>query len=771
VVALITPADDRNLKGDLTILTEAAERFQACKDWQGVQDERIREDIKFANGDARNTWQWDKSIYDSRTGEESNLPCLTINNTRVHNDIIINSLSKNGYGIKVRPIGGKASYKSAEVMQSLIRRIEYISKATAAYRKVREQQVDGGIGYILIETAYISERSHDQDIFLKASRDPTGVYLDPWIRETDGSDANFGFVFEKIPRKEFNRKYKKWADKVGSAPIDSGVFQSWITDKEIMVAKYYRKEGSEDTLVSWTDREGNNFDKLESEIREESGDEICDALLADIENGEIDGRTRSVTNNKVKWFLIAGDKIIQRGDWAGKYIPICRCVGRELVIDNTLDLKGHTRALIDGNRMLNYGSSVAVQVVAFQTKSQWLAPARAIEGQEGWKDGNINDLAVATYNDIDDEAQSPELAKIAPPQRIEPPQPAAGWIKVAEDAERHMMMASGQFQAQMGENDTQSAASGKAINERKEQGDTATYHFVEHNSDMLRFIGVQLLDLIPKIYDTKRALQIEDEDGERRWISIVPDQAEALQHLQHEKEDQEAVQLAFNPSIGEYECISDPGPDYATQRQEAVNALSQIFAAQKEAILIGADLFFNYSDFPGADKLRERFEKEIRATKPYLFDQGPPPAVTELQQQLARFQELNKELMQKLAEKQITIRGRDERRDIESFNADTKRLEAMVNAIAKIALTPQQRAQMDHEIEQRAHEHVYSTIESANEAIIGQMTNPDGTQDQNGNGAPAPNGQAPIEGARQAPDGNWYVPDTTRPGKYMMVVS
>lgn len=40
-----------------------------------------------------------------------------------------------------------------------------------------------------------------------------------------------------------------------------------------------------------------------------------------------------------------------------------------------------------------------------------------------------------------------------------------------------------------------------------------------------------------------------------------------------------------------------------------------------------------------------------------------------------------------------------------------------------------------------------------------------------GNGAPQTRGatQAPIPNAKQAPDGNWYVPDPNRPGKYLQV--
>ena len=113
----------------------------------------------------------------------------------------------------------------------------------------------------------------------------------------------------------------KWKNKVGTQP-GNGSFAMWISDKEIMLAKYYRKKGTEDTLVSWKDDTGQVFNKLKSEIRKESGSAICDKLIDDIKTSAIDGRTRVVTNNQVEWFLIAGDTIIDRGDWAGKYIPI-----------------------------------------------------------------------------------------------------------------------------------------------------------------------------------------------------------------------------------------------------------------------------------------------------------------------------------------------------------------------------------------------------------------------------------------------------------------
>ena len=98
------------------------------------------------------------------------------------------------------------------------------------------------------------------------------------------------------------------------------------------------------------------------------------------------------------------------------------------------------------------------------------------------------------YNDIDDEAPV-ELQHIEKPERVNPPTGNPAYQQAMQNAERQMMMISGQFQAQMGENDKQSAASGVGINARQRQGDTATFHFPEHQSDMFRLIGMQLLDL------------------------------------------------------------------------------------------------------------------------------------------------------------------------------------------------------------------------------------------------------------------------------------
>ena len=51
MVALVQPQDDAKIAhGDHDIILEALDRWKACKEWQGIEDQRARDDIKFANG-------------------------------------------------------------------------------------------------------------------------------------------------------------------------------------------------------------------------------------------------------------------------------------------------------------------------------------------------------------------------------------------------------------------------------------------------------------------------------------------------------------------------------------------------------------------------------------------------------------------------------------------------------------------------------------------------------------------------------------------------
>ena len=256
-------------------------------------------------------------------------------------------------------------------------------------------------------------------------------------------------------------------------------------------------------------------------------------------------------------------------------------------------------------------------------------------------------------------------------------------LRGLEIAQNEMMMSSGQFQSQMGENEN--AKSGKAIAERQRQGDNATYHYVDHLAIALRHTGRILVDLIPKIYDTKRVLLVRGQDASEKTITIDPEQQQAVQGQISKQEA--AAQLIFNPNVGKYSVEIDPGPSYSTKRQEAWNAISQILTMNQGLTSVIGDILFRNADFPGADEIAERLRRTIN---PSFLGEAPPPQVQAMlqqaQQELQRSQSLVGELVSKLAEEKLKTAARDAQKSVDVYDAETRRITAISNAQPELGL-------------------------------------------------------------------------------------
>lgn len=664
-------APREKLSDDEKIITEAKERFRRCEEWEADARKHFIEDMKFANADPDNGWQWDNALMTDRLQRQK--PCLTINKTRQHNLIITNDAKQNKPGVNIRPVGDGATYDAAQVYEGVVRHIEYQSNAEQVYDTGTMFQVQAGWGYWRVITDYVSDDSFDQEIFLRRFKNPLSVYLDPDISEADGSDAWFGFVFEDVPADRFKAEYPKFKDMVPSsntiAPSDE-----WLTKDQVRIAEYYRKEQKADKLVAFTlpmplAEAGQQFVGRLSKMPKEMKD------VYELVKDQDDTTTRDIVSDEIMWFKIAGNEIIDRRPWLGKYIPIVRVIGEETVIEGKMDRKGHTRAMKDAQRMYNYWASEATAQVALQGKTPWLAPAQAIEGLEDyWAKTNVESSAVLPYNALDEDGRT-----IPAPARQQPPQMANAYIQGMQICQDQMMMASGQYQSQFGQNEN--ATSGKAINERQRQGDTATYHFIDNLAVAIRFTGKILIDLIPKVYDTERVIRILAKDGTESQIQIKPDAQTAYQEMpQQQQPDNTRQQVAaiFNPNVGRYEVESDIGPGYATRRQEAFNAMTQIASQNQKFMDLAGDLLFKSADFPLADELADRWSRII---PPNVKGEGPPPEVQQMQQQM----DMLKQAIVKL-QKDVTDKSGDQ--NIKAYEAETRRITAIGNSGP--AVTPEQ---------------------------------------------------------------------------------
>lgn len=729
---------------ELELIEKAKEDFKQAYAWESNARLNFEYDYKFANGDTHNKYQWDNDLIVAR--ELDDKPCLTVNKVQQHNLMVINDAKQNKPGVRIRPVGDEASFEGAQIYQELIYHIEYISNAENVYDSAVTFQVEAGWGYWRVDTDYINDKTFDQEIYIRHVKDPRSVYLDPDINEIDGSDARWGLIFEDMDRKLFAKKYPKFAGVVGNSTLGN-VGDGWVTQDKIRVALYYYKEEKEDKLLHWITENGQVI-KKKSDLNE-----IEELVYKEVTSNKATKelyqyRERNIVTNDIHWCKIAGDRIIEGPTlWLGKYIPIVRVIGTETVIDGILDRKGHTRALINAQQIYNFMTSQNVEFISTQTKAPWVAPSAAIEGfEEYYRTANRVNHSYLPFNAYDDEGN-----QLPAPQRNSAVVGGQGYVQQLQVAQNEMMMASGQYQAQFGENEN--AKSGVAINARQRQGDRATYHFIDNQAIAIRYTGKILIDLIPKVYDTVRIKKILAQDGSRMNVKIDVNAPQELQETTNPDapvmdNGQKVKDYIFNPDFGMYDIQADTGPSYATKRMETANILTQIATQDKGFLTIGGDILFRNLDFAGAEVLAQRYNNLI---PPNVKGEGLPPEIEQTMQNasqmIEKLQQENNQLKQKLEEKFADLTQKGQRLDLdfrregavqarEDYKAETDRAAKLFNT-----------GQGNDELAK-----IFKPV--VEQLVKGMLAN--GELEFNDK---AEEELDLPEGAKQAPDGQYYVPN------------
>lgn len=655
---------------DAATLKEARDRFKRCEAWEASARANWKEDVKFSEGDSDNLWQWPDDILAHR--ETNQRPILTINTVRQHNLDVLNDARMAKVGVKIIPTGGEATYESAEAFMGVVRAIEYRSSADTAYQHGLKHAVQGGIGYWRILTAYAADDSFDLEIMIKRVKNPLLIYLDPDISEVDGLDANFGFVTVLMPKEEAERKYPQYKDQFRNTSLVSD--DGWISNDHVRIAEYWRRVPTQDTLVSFLNPVTEDRQQgLLSELRQAVAEAPDKARAAEVLKLVMDDEntlTREVTRWAVECITIIGNEIANTEPWLGIYIPIIRVVGEETVVDGQMDRKGHTRHLKDAQRMFNFNASAFIEYGALQTKVPWVGAIEAIEDfKEYWESANTENHSVLPYNARDEQGN-----EIKAPTRPEPPRSAPLYLEGMNAAAEWMRMASGQYQADMGAPSNE--RSGKAINERRREGDMATFHYLDHQSTAIRATGKVLIDLIPKVYDTERVLRYKGDDGKELAIKVDP---KLRGPVDSEQIDADTTMTIFNPNVGRYEVEADVGKSFATKRQEAFEAGTQILAQNPELTNIIGDLLFQNADFPGADEIARRLKRLVPAQ---ALDEAANPEVQALQGQLQEAMQALQTMAKQLEDKSAEQRTAQEKVAVSGYDSITKRLASVKEALA-----------------------------------------------------------------------------------------
>lgn len=643
-----TPEMGYDDESDEEILERAKRDFERVYNDEADQDNKDNwiADVRFAQlGE-----QWDSRIVEER--QRQGKPTLTYNKLNAVIRQVVNDARQNKPSIKVLPVDDAADVQTADILSGLIRNIEYISKAPIAYDTAAEHAAAGGFGYLQVVLDYARNDSFELDLLIKRITNPCAVYGDPDSEAADSSDWNTAFITERYSKAKFEREFGKeiggqvdWeGDRYG------GLTSPWKTEAGLLVANHYCRKQVQKSVVIMSD--GTVIDKaaFTPELM---------AMLAAESNGAV-YPAREVTRPSwdVRQYILTGAQVLRRSKWPGQYIPIIPVYGSEYIIEGRRYFRGVVHDAKDAQQAYNFWRSTSTELVSLAPKVPWVAQSGSIppEEMEKWETSNR-----VTHTILFHDGPNPPTRM---PMDMGTP---AGAIQEALSAADDIKAITGIYDASLGARSNET--SGVAINARKIEGDTSTYHFPDNVSRAISHVGVVLIDAIPHVYDRDRIIRVlgEDEVPENHVIGSempVMDPETGEQQMQPEIDPVTELPTGrmipmtriLDLTVGKYDVAVQTGPSYTTRRQEAQQQMTEIFRAVPDAAPAALDLYMKATDMPMADELAKRFKEHFGLGGPSQGEQQMQAQMEEMNGQMeqagAQMQQLqaeNDQLKQKTA--------------------------------------------------------------------------------------------------------------------------
>lgn len=527
--------------------------------------------------------------------------------------------------------GNDGSKEVAEAYEDYCRNVQASSEGEVAYDTACDNQVSCGWGYWRYVTQYESDKSFDQNIAIKWIPNIFTIYDDPTAIEQDFLDRKFLIQVYDIPLKQFNKDYKGGKD---DEPYDSVRIQSigdkqkdWANADMVRIAEYW--EVTEEIEKLYRVNGKSTKEKPSGEIAPED--------------------VRDVVVPKVMWYKCTGDEVLERREWPGKYIPYVRISGEMLIIDGKTYYSGLIEGMMSAQRQYNFWANTATEIMSLAPLSPWIADPRSIEGYEQyWDTANVKKYSVLPYNAIVENGVA-----VPPPQRNSSNSDVSGALALVQQAQQNFYATSGLNPAGLGE--VSNEKSGKAIMARQREGDISTYHYADNLARGQRAGGRIFLDLAQKIVDGARIITGTREDGTTREIMIN----------QKFKDPKSGKEKELDLTVGTYDVVVTTGPSFTTKRQESADAMLTL-ASSTNLMEVAPDEFYKAQDWPGADKIAERYKKLL---PPNLTeDDAESPIPPQVKNQMAQMEQVIQQLQAQL--QQAAQELQSNQADVQAKQAD-----------------------------------------------------------------------------------------------------
>lgn len=608
------PKTPKGYKDEAEFLEEARELFQRDVDFDRANREEAVEDLKFFAGD-----QWDDAARADRNGK----PCLTINDLPAKVAQVTGDMRINKPAIRVRP-AEDADKDLAEVREGLIRAIERDSDAQGVYISTAESQVICGIGNYRIALKNADAAGFEKDIRPEAIPDAFAVVWDAFSTERTGKDAERCFVVDQMPRKAFERRWKKEIPSDLEVPTSDA--NGWYDKDEVRVTEYWRM--LEEPCLYARLEGGSTVEVVEDALAldgylqvQRGRKERRLPLVAPIATDD-DGEpmVREGVRRYACMYLITGHAILSGPhELPIPRLPIIRVRGWEVNVREKRVRFGLVRFARDPARLKNYWRSVSAEMLELAGKGKWLLHESSEGDQDAFRDAHTDDDPILVWSGQ------------VKPEYVGPPSLNSAVLQEAALSAQDMKDVTGLHDASLGAKSNET--SGKAILARQKEGDVGTFIYSDNLQAAIAEGGRVIDALIPLAFDTARSIRTLGED-ETTKIQRINDPA-----------DPKSVDI----NRGKFDIVVESGPSYSTKRVEAAESMAQFFQVVPAAAQAAGDLFAKAQDWPLATEIGERLKKTL---PPGMADEDedPTPEQQAAKQQAMQAAQAQQQMQQQAAQ-------------------------------------------------------------------------------------------------------------------------
>lgn len=574
----------------------------------------------------------------------------------------------------------------AEILDGLYRSDDRRNSSIESYDYASQDAVVCGFGAWELFTVYETNRIGDDRQVIRRRFIPEAnntAFCDPNAKKLDKSDAKYWSILHSYSKDGYKDLVEDLTGERPESdmasfkyPEQSYTFPWYSEDAKIYVSTFYHRELVKDKVLTLIDPLG-----MEIVLRNSDLEDQMDELL---DSGYVIVRTKQIRRWQVTRYIASGHEILKSEAIAGENIPVIPVYGERSFVEGEEYYEGITRLAKDPQRLRNFQMSYLADIVSRSPRPKPIFYPEQIQGYEDMyeENGADNNYPYLLQQRLDANGNPLPLGPVA----LMPDQPIPKALAASIDLSRQAV----EDVANPGlpQNIADPDLSGKAVIALQNRMDQQSYIYQHNMKFAKRRDGEVYASMASEIYDTPRRVTVTLPDGTRNKSEIMS--------MVIDSDTGEPIVLNDLTNM-EFDVHADISPSYASQKQATIDQLGEMGTAVAQTDPAMHKIFqlkqMELMDGVGTDEVREYAKKQLiimgirdpeTPEEEQLLQnaqQGEPDANMVLAQAevlKGQAQQFEAETRRLVASGKIT--DDQARRIIDSFNAQTRRIDSQIDA-------------------------------------------------------------------------------------------